>query len=82
MDMISEGLAFLGGQKSRGLGRVRIVTDEVVQWTPQAVLASLQEGRGLQQAAPTAQDQAQVEQQLSEWRKALWEELEKALNGR
>jgi hypothetical protein len=53
-----------------------------VQWTPQAVLASLQEGRGLQQAAPTAQDQALVEQQLSEWRKALWEELEKALNGR
>jgi CRISPR-associated RAMP protein (TIGR02581 family) len=82
MDMISEGLAFLGGQKSRGLGRVRIVTDEVVQWTPQAVLASLQKGRGLQQAAPTAQDQALVEQQLSEWRKALWEELEKALNGR
>jgi len=41
MDLLNDGLALLGGNKSRGLGRVRIELEEVEEITPQTILEEL-----------------------------------------
>jgi len=41
LDMLNEGLALLGGNKSRGLGRVRIDIEEISELTPKILLDRL-----------------------------------------
>ena len=41
LDMLNEGLALLGGNKSRGLGRVRIDIEEISELTPRILLDRL-----------------------------------------
>lgn len=41
LDMLNEGLALLGGNKSRGLGRVRIDIEEISELTPRILLERL-----------------------------------------
>lgn len=87
IDMLNEGLAFLGGHKSRGLGRVRVEVREIEEWTPQAVLSRLG-GKGPGPAGPETEPPEGAdhgegrgsagpnpEEMLGRWRKALQEAL-------
>jgi CRISPR-associated RAMP protein (TIGR02581 family) len=60
MELLNDGFALLGGDTSRGLGRVRFSLDEVVEITPQKILERLHT-----EQAPLAEEKQPTEATLT-----------------
>ena len=74
-DMINDGMALLGGNTSRGLGKVRIEIGEIEEQTPDTILENL---RG-KKAGP---DEIDISERSISWKKVLYESIVKAREGK
>lgn len=77
LDMLNEGLALLGGNKSRGLGRVRIDIEEISELTPKIFLDRLRKETVESRTEPEVREPVQT--QTTEEAKTSIDKLEEDL---
>ena len=64
-DFINDGLALLGGNTSRGLGRMRIDLDEIAEFTPDSILANLRSEEAPTSDIPQPSEEASPSEESS-----------------
>jgi len=92
LDFFNQGLALLGGNTSRGLGRIEIDLDDLREETKETVLARLKLASqemlqpGMSQLSPvninssnsSKAKKEEIEKKKNQWLEALWKKLKEA----